>query len=136
MDRIEAKPTQYSQVLFRSRLEATYARYFGACKVQWEYEPHTYQIDAFQWYTPDFIVWPYPGHPVFVEVKPTEEEAYEDDRMRKLSHVYPGIADFVIIAGRPTTGVMTFYGQGHCLETYDGDHLVKYLLYRHHKFFT
>ena len=36
---IEAKPTEYNGVIFRSKLEATWARFFDVIGVKWEYEP-------------------------------------------------------------------------------------------------
>lgn len=69
---MKAHPTQYSGVLFRSRLEARWAAFFDLCKIEWQYEP----LDLYGW-TPDFhIKFPCghsecPGyHTLFVEVKP------------------------------------------------------------------
>lgn len=46
---IQAHPTYYADVLFRSRLEATWAAFFDLCGFPWEYEP----LDLKGW-TPDF----------------------------------------------------------------------------------
>lgn len=46
---IQAHPTYYADVLFRSRLEATWAAFFDLCGWTWEYEP----LDLRGW-TPDF----------------------------------------------------------------------------------
>lgn len=48
---IEAKPTQYAGVVFRSKLEATWARFFDVIGLQWEYEPT--QISG---WIPDFLI--------------------------------------------------------------------------------
>lgn len=48
---IEAKPTAYAGVLFRSKLEATWARFFDVIGVAWEYEPT--QLDG---WIPDFLI--------------------------------------------------------------------------------
>jgi hypothetical protein len=56
-------PTTYSQVNFRSRLEARWAKFFDLCGWRWEYEP----IDL-EGYIPDFIL--LFKNPILVEVKP------------------------------------------------------------------
>lgn len=69
---IKAHPTTYSNVLFRSRLEARWAAFFDLAGWKWEYEP----IDLDGW-TPDFKV-TFPcehsecggSHTLLVEVKP------------------------------------------------------------------
>lgn len=48
---IEAKPTLYANVVFRSKLEATWARFFDVIGIAWEYEPC--QMDG--WW-PDFLL--------------------------------------------------------------------------------
>ena len=67
-----AIPTMYNGIRFRSRLEATWARFFDVVEWPWQYEP----IDL-NGYIPDFIL-PFTWHsgaansthPVLVEVKP------------------------------------------------------------------
>lgn len=69
---IKAHPTMYNGVMFRSRLEATWAAYFDLMRWEWEYEP----IDLVGW-VPDFYV-KFPClhsecngyHELYVEVKP------------------------------------------------------------------
>lgn len=73
---IEPKPTTYSGVKFRSRLEAQWAAMFDIIGLKWEYEP---PIDFAGWF-PDFRIttqW----CPVFVEVKPTYD--FSDDGFDK-----------------------------------------------------
>ena len=48
---IEATPTRYAGVLFRSALEAKWARFFDAIGIEWQYEPCT-----FNGWMPDFLV--------------------------------------------------------------------------------
>lgn len=48
---IEAKPTEYAGVLFRSKLEATWARFFDMIELKWEYEP----VHIPGW-IPDFLI--------------------------------------------------------------------------------
>jgi len=69
---IKAHPTLYADVWFRSRLEATWAAFFGLADWAWLYEP----IDLEGW-TPDFRVEfrcghsnCQPTHKLLVSVKP------------------------------------------------------------------
>jgi hypothetical protein len=48
---IEAIPTEYAGVLFRSKLEATWARFFDVIGLEWEYEP----CQMYGWW-PDFLI--------------------------------------------------------------------------------
>lgn len=58
---IDAKPTMYAGVVFRSKLEATWARFFDVIGVEWEYEP-----THLPGWIPDFLV----GGWWLAEVKP------------------------------------------------------------------
>lgn len=58
---IEAISTEYAGVLFRSKLEAHWARFFDATGIAWEYEP-----TALPGWIPDFLI---AGH-WLAEVKP------------------------------------------------------------------
>ena len=63
-ERIQAIPTTYNGINFRSRLEAKWARFFDMAEWRWEYEP-----EDFGGYIPDFVLL---GHTkIYVEVKPT-----------------------------------------------------------------
>jgi len=63
-------PTEYwcneSHQFFRSRLEATFARWCDANSIAWEYEPYTIRFNNGRMYTPDFWL---PEYSHFVEVK-------------------------------------------------------------------
>lgn len=48
---IQAKPTEYAGVRFRSKLEATWARFFDVIGVKWEYEP-----TKLPGWIPDFLI--------------------------------------------------------------------------------
>lgn len=48
---IKAIPTEYNGVMFRSRLEASWAAFFDCTSIAWDYEP----LDMSGW-TPDFII--------------------------------------------------------------------------------
>ena len=62
---MNAIPTMYAGVQFRSRLEARWAAFFDLLDWKWEYEP----IDL-NGYIPDFLVTPPMDEPLLVEVKP------------------------------------------------------------------
>ena len=57
-------PTEYNALRFRSRLEATWARFFDAMEWPWKYEPFDYEG-----YIPDFVLLMPHGN-ILVEVKP------------------------------------------------------------------
>lgn len=61
---MQAIPTVYAGVRFRSRLEARWAAFFDLCAWPWTYEPM--DLDG---YIPDFVLRFEPG-PLLVEVKP------------------------------------------------------------------
>jgi hypothetical protein len=62
---IKARPTRYRGIMFRSRLEATWAAFFDQLQWPWEYEP--FELNG---WLPDFVI---KGETkdVLVEVKPT-----------------------------------------------------------------
>lgn len=62
---IEAKPTTYNGVNFRSRLEARWAAFFDICDLKWIYEP----VDFGAW-SPDFLVRDCNSLNYYSEVKP------------------------------------------------------------------
>ena len=82
---IDAIPTRYNGVHFRSQLEANWAAFFDLCGWSWEYEP----VRLDKWF-PDFIL-SHGGHRrVLVEVKPFDmlsppvaDVAEELERMRR-----------------------------------------------------
>jgi hypothetical protein len=64
-----AIPTEYRNVMFRSRLEARWARFFDALTWPWQYEP--IDLDG---YIPDFIL--QFERPLLVEVKPALDPSF------------------------------------------------------------
>lgn len=68
---INAVPTTYRGVTFRSRTEARWAVYFDALDVPWHYEPEGYELDGGTRYLPDFWL---PKEEWFIEVKPDWSE--------------------------------------------------------------
>lgn len=67
---MKAIETEYKGVLFRSRLEARWAIFFDACKIDWVYEPECFILSNNQKYTPDFYI---PKYGLYVEIKPNLE---------------------------------------------------------------
>ena len=90
---MEAIQTEYKGYKFRSRLEARWAVFFDALKIDWDYEREGYSLGDGLYYLPDFWV-PCPNfHPsggYFVEIKPTatlsREETNKVDLLSKFGH--------------------------------------------------
>ena len=53
---IRSIPTKYKGVIFRSRLEATWASYFDFIGAAWAYEPEAYTFGRSASYLPDFYL--------------------------------------------------------------------------------
>ena len=73
---IKAIETNYSGHRFRSRIEARYAVFFDALRIEWEYEIEGFILPSGECYLPDFWLPKFNGG-MWVEVKPkpfTEEE--------------------------------------------------------------
>jgi hypothetical protein len=64
---IPAIPTLYAGVLFRSRTEARWARFWDALDIRWDYEPQGFVAAGIP-YLPDFAVFPALGV-LWVEIK-------------------------------------------------------------------
>ena len=80
----KAIDTYYAKRFFRSRLEARWAVFFDALKIEWDYEREGYELGGIR-YLPDFWL---PGVylrrkadvGLWVEIKPTVEEMKENER--------------------------------------------------------
>lgn len=66
---IQAVPTRYAGVLFRSRLEARWAVFMDEVGQEWEYEPERISLPGGGTYLPDFIT----GEGGYLEIKGAEE---------------------------------------------------------------
>lgn len=64
---IEALPTEYNGIVFRSQLEAQWAVFFDTLDEKWEYEKQVFQVEADLWYLPDFWL---PKQERWIEIKP------------------------------------------------------------------
>jgi len=64
--KIKAIPTLYKNIVFKSRLEAAYAKLFDKYNIKWKYEPKSFDLTEFNtynreryftlYYTPDFLL--------------------------------------------------------------------------------
>lgn len=64
--RIKAIPTSYKNIQFRSKLEASWARFFDSINMEWFYEVEGYTFADGTYYLPDFWL---PSCKTFFEVK-------------------------------------------------------------------
>lgn len=64
--KIKAIPTRYKGILFRSKLEATYAKYFDFIGLEWQFEIQGFKLSNGSCYLPDFYI---PSADAWVEVK-------------------------------------------------------------------
>jgi len=72
---VTAIPTKYEGVVFRSRMEARFAKWCNSWGIKWLYEPEGYEFDGNR-YLPDFYL---PESDTLVEVKPiiAKEETFK-----------------------------------------------------------
>lgn len=73
MGEIKAIETEYDGYRFRSRLEAKWAVFFNAARIEYRYEAEGFEVDGVR-YLPDFYL---PGFDVFAEVKGTDAKLFE-----------------------------------------------------------
>ena len=78
---MKAIETRYRGYRFRSRLEARWAVYFDALKLEWQYEPQGYDLGDGVRYLPDFWL---PQVRMWGEVKPEPFVPDELDKARRL----------------------------------------------------
>lgn len=143
--------TVYKGYRFRSRLEARWAVFFDALKLEWEYEPEGFELGKGIRYLPDFKV-KYPGrgtdeiHYNWFEVKPdihsiTKSEWIKMLRFNRKAHgliildgvpsptMYGGVSDWrkgqVLKNNGDRMGYALWSGKGRCwwdnASTYFGE---------------
>jgi hypothetical protein len=100
---IPAIPTPYDGVLFRSRTEARWARFWRELGVDWDYEPQGFVTAAGKPYLPDFVVFPALGR-LWVEVKGSWES--DPDGIAKFrtfaaQRPHPAETRAALLVGRP-----------------------------------
>ena len=81
--RIEAIPTSFNGITYRSRAEAKWAWFFDKCRIHVQYEPEGFKTEA-GWYLPDFQLMEAP-RPTYFEVKPHRPTKREYDLMQALA---------------------------------------------------
>lgn len=105
---IEAIPTEYKGIKFRSKLEANYAKLFDYFDMNWMYEVEGYQFQDGTWYLSDFY---FPDQDLFVEVKGIMSEL-DEHKIDLLNQVKP------VIVGFPD-GSLKWYRYKATRSTYD-----------------
>lgn len=107
---MQAIPTNYKSIKFRSRMEARFASMMDTVRVRWEYEREAYMLDG-KPYLPDFWL---PESRTIVEIKGVlDAEAIEKaDRLaRKLNGIPPRLSfglddEDAALEKRVSTGVV------------------------------
>ena len=129
LPQIPALPTEYSETVFRSRLEARWAVFFDAAGIPWVYEKEGFDLGRVGCYLPDFWL---PDQNCWVEIKGQEPNVREERVAMALAlivgfPVYLFVGDFYIRGGscrvpeahvwQPTSGdrprQLEFFDQGH-----------------------
>lgn len=77
---LQAIPTFYNGIKFRSRLEARWAYFFDLCKIKWNYELEGYELENAR-YLPDFYL---PETETWVEVKPNLNFVNDEEVFKKV----------------------------------------------------
>lgn len=114
-DKHKAKPTIVDGVMFRSRLEATWALFFNYMSWKWEYEP-AIASEIFRGWLPDFALYTSQSPaPIYCEVKPVSQSddvseivAKIIDSCLELNNVRVSILGSELFSGRTNRG----YGLG------------------------
>ncbi len=101
---LKAIDTRYANHLFRSRLEARWAKYFDELCTSWEYEKEGFDLGDGLWYLPDFYL---PEHRIYAEVKPKKFNYKESLKCKKLA-ILSGCKVIELI-GLPNTNPTNLY---------------------------
>lgn len=106
---IDAIPTEYLGLTFRSRLEARWAVFFGTRGIPWEYEPARFKLAADDTYLPDFLL----AGRVIVEIKPerNDEILASREKLERLSQEARCLG--LLVCGSPGVGTYS-------IEAFDG----------------
>ncbi len=98
---IKAKPTNYKNILFRSRLEAKWAIFFDELGIKWKYEPKYDDVEYRGFliqYKPDFYL---PDHDLWIEVKATSILHLSDGEIRKIVGWANDYLEILVLSGAP-----------------------------------
>jgi hypothetical protein len=150
MTKLKAIQTEYNGYLFRSRLEARWALFFDACRIEYEYEPEGYDLGNGLMYLPDFLLHGVDGRTggdLYVEVKGlmTNGDAYKINSFYetgKVSGDYGKSKTAILVVGNIPNGANIYdilqnigdeaYRDHHGwpnkynFETIDGDYFAAY----------
>ena len=81
---IKAIETVYKGYRFRSRLEARWAVFFDACRIEYEYETEGFELPNGERYLPDFYLPEYKWH---VEVKPLKRPGADEELKKAIKFI-------------------------------------------------
>lgn len=96
-------PTRYAGVLFRSRTEARWAKFWDQLDVKWTYETQGFATEGTP-YLPDFVVWAAAGM-LWAEVKGAwEADPAGIERWRQFAVWRPQPSRAVLLIGPPRVG--------------------------------
>jgi hypothetical protein len=101
---IPAIPTLYAGVLFRSRTEARWAKFWDELDIRWDYEPQGFVTAAGIPYLPDFAVFPALGL-LWVEIKgswQSDPEGVAKWRTFAMQRPQPDVSRAALFAGAPS----------------------------------
>ena len=116
---IQAIPTEFDGVLYRSRTEARFAVYLSCLLNRYcvtgdiRYEPMTITLDDGQEYTPDFFVNRFSTEILYIEVKPC---SISEDAMRRYSAVARVLPLLVVIWNQERPGVIQHFATNELVE--------------------
>ena len=107
---IKAIQTKYKGYRFRSRLEARWAVFFDAIRLEWQYEPEGFELSSGEWYLPDFWI-PLPNHEpgagYWTEIKGTDPTENEKEKARQLA--WQSGHNTIILVGSPWPGEVHYW---------------------------
>jgi hypothetical protein len=83
-EKIQAIPTTYNRINFRSRLEARWAVVFDLLNIRWQYEPEK-TFTGFSNYIPDFVLTLEDGQQVLFEVKGSAPTMSEESKLANIA---------------------------------------------------
>jgi len=100
---MNALPTFYKKIKFRSRTEARWAVFFDLIEFKRDYENQGYKLDDGECYLPDFELTLPNGNELYIEVKPENFDKFENSQYVHKLHSFANESgkDLVILQGNP-----------------------------------
>jgi hypothetical protein len=99
---VRAKDTAYGGILYRSRLEASWAEFFDKNQIRHKYEPKRFDL-GIDTYLPDFWL---PEFGLWVEIKPYRQERAHSKCYRLAIESRRHV---LLIQGKPTKNVVDLF---------------------------